>query len=149
EEMGPIAFMWPEDREWSASADNTAPCGSRANVGNRTEFPLTRGAIALVAQDEAWTIQVAISYDNNPQSNDDFQTLISERIGEIDPGHVCYSVPEPSRDIVENGANATIQVRYTSDFGGEQNNETFYACSDITYVNPAQFTMQIPCFNVT
>lgn len=39
-DMGPAAFMWPPDRVWSAAADNHAPCGSVAGVGNRTEFPL-------------------------------------------------------------------------------------------------------------
>lgn len=41
-EMGPVAFMWPADRPWSASADNTAPCGSTAGVTNRTDFPLCK-----------------------------------------------------------------------------------------------------------
>ncbi len=39
-EMGPVAFLWPADRPWSASADNSAPCGSSSGVSNRTEFPL-------------------------------------------------------------------------------------------------------------
>lgn len=38
--MGPVAFLWPEDRPWSADADNTAPCGSSAGITNRTQFPL-------------------------------------------------------------------------------------------------------------
>lgn len=40
EEMGPNAFMWPTDRVWSASMDNTAPCGSVASPGNRSDFPM-------------------------------------------------------------------------------------------------------------
>lgn len=40
DEMGPAAFMWPADRVWSAAMDNTAPCGSVANPGNRSEFPM-------------------------------------------------------------------------------------------------------------
>ena len=39
-EMGPVAFMWPPDREWGAAQDNRAPCGSSQGVVNRTEFPL-------------------------------------------------------------------------------------------------------------
>ena len=38
--MGPVAFMWPPDRVWGATQDNTAPCGSVAGVSNRTNFPL-------------------------------------------------------------------------------------------------------------
>ena len=41
DEMGPAAFMWPPDRVWSGDEDNRAPCGSRADAGNRTEFPLS------------------------------------------------------------------------------------------------------------
>ncbi len=41
-DMGPAAFMWPPDRVWSAALDNTAPCGSSASVGNRTQFPLSK-----------------------------------------------------------------------------------------------------------
>lgn len=40
-DMGPAAFLWPPDRAYSKAADNTAPCGSNAGVGNRTEFPLS------------------------------------------------------------------------------------------------------------
>lgn len=40
-EMGPVAFMWPPDREWGAAQDNTPPCGSAASAGNRTDFPLS------------------------------------------------------------------------------------------------------------
>lgn len=40
--MGPVAFLWPDDRSWDASYDNTSPCGSSAGVTNRTEFPLSQ-----------------------------------------------------------------------------------------------------------
>ena len=38
--MGPVQFLWPADRPWSADADNTSPCGSSSGVTNRTSFPL-------------------------------------------------------------------------------------------------------------
>ncbi|OCT48982.1 hypothetical protein CLCR_05026 [Cladophialophora carrionii] len=183
ETMGPVAFMWPPDREWGAAQDNTAPCGSAAAVVNRTEFPLRRwqshpegyaclfvpvnGQIALVAQDESWSIQVAISHRNgkqtrasqaflssaltqpsDPSSNDDFETVIpAMRIPELNEGHMCYPIPNPSADI-EAFSNATLQIRYTSDFEDDKN-ETYYACADITYVPTSQFTYQVPCFNAT
>jgi len=40
--MGPVAFLWPDDRKWDAAFDNAGPCGSPAGVGNRTIFPLCR-----------------------------------------------------------------------------------------------------------
>ncbi|EXJ56834.1 hypothetical protein A1O7_07178 [Cladophialophora yegresii CBS 114405] len=148
ETMGPVAFMWPPDREWGAAQDNTAPCGSAAAVVNRTEFPLLNGQIALVAQDESWSIQVAISHRNDPSSNDEFETVIpAMRIPELNEGHMCYPIPNPSADI-EAFSNATLQIRYTSDFEDDKN-ETYYACADITYVPTSQFTYQVPCFNAT
>ncbi len=40
--MGPVGFLWPEDRAWNADHDNTGPCGSVAGVTVRTEFPISR-----------------------------------------------------------------------------------------------------------
>ncbi|OAG34612.1 hypothetical protein AYO21_11208 [Fonsecaea monophora] len=146
--MGPVAFMWPPDREWGATQDNTAPCGSAASVVNRTDFPLLNGQIALVAQDESWHMQVAISYKSDPTSNDDFEVVIPDtRIPELNEGHQCFPLPNPPAD-VEAQAPATLQIRYTSDFDTDLN-ETFYACADITYVPTSQFTYQVPCFNAT
>lgn len=87
EDMGPAAFMWPPDRVWSAAADNTAPCGSVNDPTDRTDFPLgklalslspyhlfgadmltddtEKGALALVAQDESWKIELSISYEES------------------------------------------------------------------------------------
>ncbi|KAL6231118.1 hypothetical protein BDW75DRAFT_248096 [Aspergillus navahoensis] len=148
EEMGPAAFLWPPDRTWGAAYDNNAPCGSVSGVSNRTDFPLVNGQLALVIQDESWNVQIAISHRNNPTSNSDFETIVSEaRINDIDPGHMCYPVPNPGVD-TEEGMNATFQIKYTSDFDTDRN-ETYYACADITYVPASKFTYQVPCFNVT
>ena len=42
ENMGPMGFMWPENREW-IDDDHAmrGPCGSSDAPGNRTEFPLS------------------------------------------------------------------------------------------------------------
>ncbi|RMZ84728.1 hypothetical protein DV737_g1058, partial [Chaetothyriales sp. CBS 132003] len=162
--MGPVAFLWPPDREWGAAQDNTPPCGSAAGVTNRTDFPLTGGVVALVAQDESWLVQIAISHSNSPSSspphpvvailtktdpssNSDFDTVTqSTRIPEIDEGHMCYPITSPGSDGA--GANATIQIRYTSDFDTDTNS-TFYACADISYVANSQFIEEVPCFNAT
>lgn len=45
--QGPVAFLWPEDRPWSAAADNAGPCGSATGVINRTNFPLCKRACYL------------------------------------------------------------------------------------------------------
>ncbi|KGO73229.1 hypothetical protein PITC_003170 [Penicillium italicum] len=147
-EMGPAAFMWPPDRLWGAAYDNNAPCGSSTGAVNRTSFPLINGKLAIVLQDESWNVQVAISHKTNPTTNDDFESFIDgSSLTDIKPGHECYSVPNPSVD-VEEGMNATFQIKYTSDFDTD-NNETYYACADVTYILASKFTFQVPCFNVT
>lgn len=88
------------------------------------------------------------NHDIDPLSNDDFETVIAPtRIPELNEGHQCYPIPNPAAD-VEAGANATLQIKYTSDFDTDLN-ETFYACADITYVATSQFNVQVPCFNAT
>ncbi|KAM5344970.1 hypothetical protein ACJ41O_010832 [Fusarium nematophilum] len=148
DEMGPAAFMWPADRVWSAAMDNTAPCGSVASPGNRSEFPLEKGAVALVGQDESFDIQLSISYSSDPKSNSDFETLIeADWFRSIDPGHTCVQVPDAPGD-VSPGDNATLQIKYIATFDNPEN-ETFYACADITYVTFDDFDQSIPCFNAT
>jgi len=148
DDFGPAAFMWPEDRVWDAAVDNHAPCGSRAAPRNRTDFPLDNGQVALVAQDESWQIQLGISYSADPMSNDDFDVIISqEAFKELDPGHTCIPWPKAPNSVSE-GDLATLQVMYISEFDTPRN-QTFYACADIVWVEPANFDTQVPCFNAT
>lgn len=89
-----------------------------------------------------------ISQQKEPVSNDDFNILISpKRISDVDPGHECYPLQDLPQDVGE-GSNATLQIKYQSKFDSEAK-DTFYACADISFVPVAQFTTQIPCFNVT
>jgi len=67
-------------------------------------------------------------------------------IGEVDPGHTCLSVANPPSNIAA-GTNATIQLKYTADFDKPEN-QTFYACADITYVRDFN-AADVPCFNAT
>ncbi|PWY67936.1 hypothetical protein BO70DRAFT_382883 [Aspergillus heteromorphus CBS 117.55] len=147
-DMGAAAFLWPPDRAWGAAQDTTSPCGSSAGVTNRTDFPLTNGAVAIVLQTESYTVNLAISYEDNPTSNADFTTVVSgKNFPDLEPGHECYSVPNPPSNITS-GANATLQLKYVSDFDND-GNETYYACADISYVTLSSFTTDIPCFNVS
>ncbi|KAH7008535.1 hypothetical protein EDB80DRAFT_892951 [Ilyonectria destructans] len=148
EEMGPAAFMWPADRVWAASMDNTAPCGSVASPGNRSEFPMQSAHVALVVQDESYAIQLSISYLSNPKRNSDFTVLIdSDEFESMNPGHTCVSVPD-AVDSVSAGDKATLQIKYIADFDSSEN-QTFYACADVTYVELTNFDESVPCFNAT
>lgn len=73
--------------------------------------------------------------------------IASTRIPSLAEGHQCYPLPNPPSE-VEAGSNATVQIKYISDFDTDKN-QTFYACADITYVPTSAFTAQVPCFNAT
>lgn len=62
--MGPVAYLWPADRTWTAANDNIGPCGSPNGPGNRTSFPLTQGSVALSIADDAWNVAFRIAYGN-------------------------------------------------------------------------------------
>ncbi|KAL8377127.1 hypothetical protein RB595_008005 [Gaeumannomyces hyphopodioides] len=178
-EMGPVAFLWPADRPWSADADNTAPCGSVRGVTNRTPFPLSMhissivfahylprpdcparltlscplaaGAVSLSIATAAYDVDFSLSFSNDPKSNSDFtQQAVSHTIGRVEAGHQCYRLAAvPSA--VKAGDNATIQLEYRSKYKTENDgrDQTFYACADIQFVDTAAFKSNIPCFNVT
>ncbi|KAH8592734.1 hypothetical protein B0O99DRAFT_228780 [Bisporella sp. PMI_857] len=144
--MGPVAFLWPSDRPWSESQDNIGPCGSSYGVGNRTTFPLgSAGAVSFSIADEAYNVALRIAYGNNPTTQAEFSG-IKGNVSEIEPGHQCYGIPA-SPSSVTAGSNATIQLEYWANDSNK--NESFFACADITFVEAALFTTQIPCFNVT
>ncbi|VVT56303.1 uncharacterized protein SAPINGB_P004947 [Magnusiomyces paraingens] len=148
--MGPVAFLWPPDRDWSENTENVAPCGSSAQVGNRTTFPLTGGKVLLVAQDDAWDIKVAISFKSNPTSMNDFQDWFSSNItNELEVAHSCYSTPNvPST--VKAGDVGTIQLIYNAIDGSS--NISHYACADVQFVDAEDFVnsgYSAFCFNTT
>ncbi|KAI1748984.1 hypothetical protein F4782DRAFT_515301 [Xylaria castorea] len=147
--QGPVAFLWPENRPWSAAADNVGPCGSPSGVTKRTEFPLSQGSVALTIADEAWNVAFWIAYEDDPTVQSQFsQQVVS--VPEVESGHQCYKVADIPDSVVA-GSDATIQLEYWSNIDNELGgrNQSFFACADITFVEAAAFTAQVPCFNVT
>ncbi|KAI0401689.1 hypothetical protein F4802DRAFT_600848 [Xylaria palmicola] len=147
--QGPVAFLWPGDRPWSASADNVGPCGSPSSVTDRTDFPLSQGSVALSIADEAWNVAFSIAYADNPTTQSQFsQQVVS--VPEVESGHQCYKLADIPNTVAA-GSNATIQLQYWSNIDNELDgrNQTFYACADIMFVEASDFTVQVPCFNVT
>ncbi|KAG8424884.1 hypothetical protein J3458_001640 [Metarhizium acridum] len=68
-------------------------------------------------------------------------------MAELDKGHTCVNL-KISPSFVKPGSNATLQIKYVASFDKPEN-ETFYACADITYVEFANFKEKVPCFNAT
>ncbi|KAI1177781.1 hypothetical protein F4777DRAFT_164269 [Nemania sp. FL0916] len=147
--QGPVAFLWPENRPWSAAKDNMGPCGSSNGVGNRTSFPLSQGSVALTIADEAWNVAFSIAYANDPTNQDQFVQRVAG-VPAVESGHQCYKIADIPQTIQAH-SNATIQLEYWSNMDNELGgrNQSFFACADITFVEPADFSTQVPCFNVT
>ncbi|KAI0415243.1 hypothetical protein F5X98DRAFT_229930 [Xylaria grammica] len=147
--QGPVAFLWPADRPWSAATDNTGPCGSPNGVTSRTEFPLSQGSVALTIADEAWNVGFSIAYADDPTVQSQFTQQVAG-VASVESGHQCYKIDDVPSTVAA-GSNATIQLEYWSNMDNELGgrNQTFYACADITFVEAADFSVQVPCFNVT
>lgn len=79
-DMGPAAFMWPADRVWNGEMDNTAPCGSVAGPTNRTRYPIKDGVVALVAQDDSYSVTMSISFQNGSSCLFYFYTLLDQNL---------------------------------------------------------------------
>ncbi|KAF5103891.1 hypothetical protein D0Z03_000020 [Geotrichum reessii] len=149
--MGPVAFLWPPDREWSEDAENTAPCGTTAGpMTNRSQFPLDGGHIALVAQDDAWAVNVRISFKSNPTSLNDFQDWFASNITqELEEAHMCYRTPSVPSSI-KSGDFGTIQLEYNAIDGS--NNVSHFACADVYFVEKSKFQnngFSAMCFNTS
>lgn len=162
-DMGPVAFLYPEVRQWSADADNTAPCGSYASVStNRSDFPLDDGFVAFIAKYESYNVKLSISYNSNPTTQDDFEEWYNGNVSsELLIGHTCFFMPDQPNSI-NAGDVATIQAIYQNDdadrVGSDElpvesaMNETFYVCADIQFVEESVFDLSdyaLSCFNVT
>lgn len=84
----------------------------------------------------------------DPKSNDDFNTFLqAKEISDLNPGHACVNLTGISSS-VKAGDKATFQIIYRADWDAPHN-QALYACSDITFVNAADFKFRIPCFNAT
>lgn len=161
--MGPVTFLYPETRQWSADVDNIAPCGSNAGVQNRSNFPLDDGFVAFIAKYQSFKIKLSISYNSDPKSQDDFDEWYYGKnvTDELHIGHTCFYMPDQPNTI-NSGDVATIQVIYQNDDEDEtgsdgdpiagSTNQTFYACSDIKFVEESVFDvtdLAYSCFNAT
>lgn len=67
----------------------------------------------------------------------------------MDLGHTCLPIGDAPSD-TKAGSNATLQIKYIADFDKPEN-QTFYACADISYVANLQEMGEASamCFNAT
>ncbi|KAK0610963.1 hypothetical protein B0T14DRAFT_500153 [Immersiella caudata] len=153
--MAPLGFMWPVERTWEDEHGMAAPCGSASGPKlERTLFPTAGGALALDGKQKVYDLQLAVSFYQDPKSNSDFTSVLSG-VDSLDFEHVC--IPMPALTGAQAGQNATLQLKYVAEWVDPhhshkrhtETNETFYSCADVTFVEQAQFSFEIPCFNAT
>lgn len=161
--MGPAEFLYPYGRQWTEETEYTPPCGTNAGVlSNRSKFALDDGFVAIVAKMEAYKVRLSISYNEDPQSQSDFEDWYEGNVtDDLFIGHTCFYAPElPSS--INAGDVATIQLIYQNDdmdYEDEDGiatlndkNQTFYVCADIVFVEDSVFDVSpyaTRCFNYT
>ncbi|KAF2215755.1 hypothetical protein CERZMDRAFT_94149 [Cercospora zeae-maydis SCOH1-5] len=141
-DIGPAAFLWPRERPLIADADASPPCGSTNGLHTRTDFPMTNGRLALVARNKTRAVHVAVSYTDNPVSQDAFDVFDGPQQVQLGIGHTCIWAPATPPGVTI-GSNATFQVFYTTGA------DVHFACADITYVESGAFNEPVPCFNAS
>ncbi|KAI9809295.1 MAG: hypothetical protein M1825_002586 [Sarcosagium campestre] len=103
-----------------------SPCGGNNVVGERTEWPITGGAIQLDLGHDHSTVQILLGLGNDVE---DFNITLRPKFNEQGPGDFCLpTVSVPADANVVDGQNATIQVST----GGDPNGG-LYNCADITF----------------
>ncbi|ODQ78656.1 hypothetical protein BABINDRAFT_162362 [Babjeviella inositovora NRRL Y-12698] len=147
---GEVGMLYPATREWTESAELTAPCGSNAKIQDRTIFPLDDGFVSLIASERAFEVSLRISYNKNPTKNSDFDTWYTGNVSkQMDIGHTCFQMPDQPSNI-NSGDVATIQLEYMYEEDGKY--LTHYACADIEFVEESVFKLSdnaLSCFNAT
>jgi len=112
-----------------AESTTDAPCGGAGVSSKREPWPLTGGEVKFETEHDQSKVEVWLYVGNNPQGTNEFTINLKPVFLEIGLGVFCWdtlSVPKGTAG-VENGANATIQLKLTGDDGA------LYACSDITF----------------
>ncbi|RFU81244.1 wsc2 glucoamylase iii alpha-1,4-glucan-glucosidase [Trichoderma arundinaceum] len=147
-DIGPASFAWPPPRLWNRTVDNIPPCGSLDGSGNRTKFPLDHGYVSFVAQEESRNVELSVSFLLDPRSVADFTPFMkTEPLRKLGVGITCIDVPNPP-SWVGVGDKATLQLRVSSDFDSPVT-QVYFACADITFVDPSDILFPQPCVNLT
>lgn len=82
-------IQYPPIRGWLSSTVGDEPCGG-FSLGDRIDFPLNGGPVALQLEDSATNVVVQYSTQPNPITNQ-FSTFYT--IGDVSEGYRCASAP--------------------------------------------------------
>ncbi|KAL6879070.1 hypothetical protein J3F83DRAFT_278425 [Trichoderma novae-zelandiae] len=146
--VGAALFGWPPPRPFNYYTERLAPCGSPVGAGERVEVPIEEARVAFFAQRDL-PLELAISYSQDPTSQDDFETLrYNVHRGSLVCGTTCILLGDPIPGVAH-GRNATLQFRYLSDYDVPQSYEYRYSCADITFSDKVDNSNGDICVNKT
>jgi hypothetical protein len=119
----PVSFAhfqlsYPTARGFSESQEGTFPCGGFNDVQKqRTDFPISGGAIQLNLGHEQTNVAVYMAVGSNPGSS--FNTVVRQQFMVNGYGNFCIGqISVPAGMNVSDGTEATIQVMTNGEGGG-------------------------------
>ncbi|KAF9907156.1 hypothetical protein BX616_000519 [Lobosporangium transversale] len=141
--MAHYTLDYPPTRGLNEDNEPIAPCGGFATVGQRSQFPLSKGFVTINSGHVKAEIKINVAYGNNP-SEADFTAAASTPASSSSvnhPGSSCLPLDLSSFKGAADNTNATIQIVYN---GGDS---PLYQCADVILVNSAPSFDQSKCVN--
>ena len=114
-----FTLNYPASRDKSAESGTDAPCGGH-KMGDRTAVPLNSARtlpIALEMGHDESVVQILMSLNKDPTSEDDFTITLERTFSQTGLGDFCLPAVMLPSDVKE-GDNATVQVVTDSEDGG-------------------------------
>ncbi|KAK1253372.1 hypothetical protein MKX07_001449 [Trichoderma sp. CBMAI-0711] len=148
--VGAALLGWPPARPFNYYTERLAPCGSPLGAGERLELPTKNAHVAFFAERDVG-LNLAISYSQDPTSQDDFESLKYA----LPPGHInlvsgitCVILGSPISGAAH-GRNATLQFKYLSNYDSPEEYRYRYSCADVTFSDTADSYNGDICRNKT
>ncbi|PTB78598.1 hypothetical protein M440DRAFT_1461682 [Trichoderma longibrachiatum ATCC 18648] len=148
--VGAALFGWPPPRPFNYYTERLAPCGSPLGSGERVVLPTKSARVAFFAERDVG-LNLAISYSQDPAFQEDFESLkYSIAAGPVDlvSGITCIILGTPIPGAAH-GRNATLQLKYLSNYDSPNHYEYRYSCADVTFSDTANSYNGDICMNKT
>jgi hypothetical protein len=117
-------LVYPPSRGDTGENQATSPCGGlNTPSSERTPWSLTGGQLKFEAGHDEANTAVYLALGNNPKA-EDFKIVVADKFLQKGMGTFCWSnlqIPSNSREGIQDGVNATIQVVQEGHSGGLYN----------------------------
>ncbi|KAF9351187.1 hypothetical protein BGX34_000746 [Mortierella sp. NVP85] len=139
--MAHYTLDYPLSRGFSDDNEPKAPCGGYDTVGNRTQFPLTKGFVTINSHHATANVKINVVLGDNPSAAD-FTAAAATPANTIKvdhPGVSCLPLDLSTFKGATDNTTATIQLIYE---GGDN---PLYQCADVVLVTSAASFNQSKC----